>query len=89
MNKRELIDTVLYHRRVVKPRIKYLSSLRKSELVRLAKKEGMKIVGGKKARIAQAQNIAMNRVSNRLGSMKRIVEDVANSEVIELALSRN
>ena len=53
----------------------------------MAKKEGLKIVGGKKARIAQ--NIAMNKVSSRIGSMKRIVEDVANSEVIELALSRN
>ena len=79
----------MYHRRVVQPQVKDLSSLRKSELVRLAKKEGLKIVGGKKARIAQAQNIAMNRVSSRVGSMKRIVEDVANSEVIELALSRN
>ena len=68
LNKRKLIDTILYHRRVVQPQIKDLSSLRKSELVKLAKKEGLKIVGGKKARIAQ--NIAINRVSSRISSMK-------------------
>ena len=81
-----MIDTILYHRRVVQPQIKDLSSLRKSELVKLAKKEGLKVIGGKKARIAQ--NIAVNRVSNRIGSMQRIVEDVANSEVVELTLSK-
>ena len=81
-----MIDTILYHRRVVQPQIKDLSSLRKSELVKLAKKEGLKVIGGKKARIAQ--NIAVNRVSNRIGSMQRIVEDVANSEVVELSLSK-
>ena len=52
----------------------------------MAKKEGLKVIGGKKARIAQ--NIAVNRVSNRIGSMQRIVEDVANSEVVELTLSK-
>ena len=45
---RKLIDTILYHRRVVQPQIKDLSSLRKSELVKLAKKEGLKVIGGKK-----------------------------------------
>ena len=43
LNKRKLIDTILYHRRVVQPQIKDLSSLRKSELVKLAKKKGLKI----------------------------------------------
>ena len=86
LNRNKLIDTILYHRRVVQPQIKDLSKLRKSELVRLAKKEGLKVIGGKKARIAQ--NIATNRVSNRIGSMQRIVEDVANSEVVELALAK-
>ena len=52
----------------------------------MAKKEGLKVIGGRKARIAQ--NIAINRVSGRIGSMQRIVEDVANSEVVELALSK-
>ena len=46
----------------------------------------MKVIGGKKASIAK--NIAINRVSNRIGSMQRIVEDVANSEVVELSLSK-
>ena len=36
----------------------------------------------------KAQNIALNRVSSRLGSMQRIVKDVADSEVVELALSK-
>ena len=53
---------ILYHRRVVQLQI---NDLRKSELVKLAKKEGLKVIGGKKARIAQ--NIATNRVSNRIG----------------------
>ncbi len=82
LSRSKLIDTILYHRRVVQPQIKDLSKLKKSELVKLAKKEGLKVIGGRKARIAQ--NIA----ANRIGLMQRIVEDVANSEVVELALSK-
>jgi len=84
LNKRNLIDTILYHRRVVQPHIKDLSKLTRSELVNLARKEGLKVIGGRKTRVAQ--NIALSRVSSR--PMKHIVEDVANSEVVEVAMSK-
>jgi len=47
LNKRNLIDTILYHRRVIKPHINDLSKLTRSELVRLARKEGLKVIGGR------------------------------------------
>ena len=84
LNKRNLIDTILYYRRVIKPHINDLSKLTRSELVRLARKEGLKVIGGKKTRVAQ--NIAINRVSSR--PLKKLVEDVANSEVVEVAMSK-
>jgi len=60
LNKRNLIDTILYHCRVVQPHIEDLSKLRTSELVDLARREGLKVIGGKKTRVAQ--NIALNRL---------------------------
>ena len=36
LNKRDLIDTILYHRRVVKPLSDNLSQLKKEDLKRLA-----------------------------------------------------
>ena len=48
LNKRDLIDTILYHRRVIKPQIYGLSQLKKDELRRLAREEGLKVVGGRK-----------------------------------------
>ena len=84
LNKGKLIDTILFHRRVIQPHIADLSKLTKAELVDRARAEGLKVIGGKKARIAQ--NIALNRVSKR--PLKRIVEDVANANVVDLALSK-
>ena len=84
LNKRKLINTILYHRRVVQTQIKDLSSLRKSELAKIAKKEGLKINGGEKARISQ--NIAMNRLSSRIGSMKckNLRKFYQNDEIFKL-----
>ena len=76
----------MFHRRVVQPHIADLSKLTRMELVNRARAEGLKVIGGKKACIAQ--NIALNRVSKRAGPLKRIVEDVANTDVIELTLSK-
>ena len=86
LNKRNLVDTILYHRRVIQPHIADLSKLTRTELVNRARAEGLKVIGGKKARIAQ--NIALSRVLKRAGPLKRIVEDVANADVVELALSK-
>ena len=78
LNKRDLIDTILYHRRVVKPQFDDLSRLRKEDLKRLAQEEGLKVVGSKKNRIMQ--NIARHRVFGRRNALKNILEDVVNEE---------
>ena len=44
LNKRDLIDTILYRRRVVKPLSDDLSQLRKEDLKRLAQEGGLKVV---------------------------------------------
>ena len=86
LNKSKLIDTILYHRRVVKPHIEDLNRLTRSQLVNLAKRDGLRVIGGKKARVAQ--NVALGRISGRVESMRRDVEDVANAGVVEVALSK-
>jgi len=73
-------------RRVIQPHIADLSRLTRTELVNRARAEGLKVIGGKKARIAQ--NIALNRISKRAGPLKRIVEDVANADVVEVNMSK-
>ena len=79
LKKSELIDTILFHRRVVKPHIAELSNMTKNDLKRLAKDEGLTVIGGRKDRIAQ--NIAKHRVFNVRGStMKNLIEDIANEE---------
>ena len=45
LNKRDLIDTILFHRRVVRPQIDELSQMKRDELRRLAKKEGLEVIG--------------------------------------------
>ena len=78
LNKRDLIDTILYHRRVVKPLSDNLSQLKKEDLKRLAQEGGLKVVGNRKDRIAQ--NIARHRVFGRRNALKDVLEDVANEE---------
>jgi len=78
LNKRNFIDTILYHRRVVRPQIDGLRQLRKDELKRLAREEGLEVIGSKKDRIAQ--NIARHRVFGRRNAMRNIVEDIAGEE---------
>ena len=79
LNKRDLIDTILYdHRRVVKPQSDDLSRLRKEDLKILAQKEGLKVVGSRKDRIAR--NIVRHCVFGRRNALKNILEDVANEE---------
>ena len=60
LNKRKLIDTILFHRRVIQPHIADLSRMTRTELVNRARAEGLKVIGGKKARIAQ--NIAVKQL---------------------------
>ena len=78
LNKRDLIDTILYHRRVVKPLSDNLSQLKKEDLKRLAQEGGLKVVGNRKDRIAQ--NIARHRVFGRRNALRDVLEDVANEE---------
>lgn len=84
-NKHNMVDTILYRCRVVKLQIEDLSRLTKAELVRIVPAEGLKVIGGKKASIAH--NIVLSRVSSRVGAMQHIVENVANAEVIEIAMT--
>ena len=51
LKKADLIDSVLYHQRVVKPRIVELSKLKNDELRTLAKSEGVKGIGHRKDRM--------------------------------------
>ena len=76
--KSDLIDTILYHRRVVKPQIDDLSRLGKGDLKRLAREEGLEVVGSRKDRIAQ--NIVRHRVFGRRNALKDVLEDVVNEE---------
>ena len=78
LNKPDLIDTILYHRRVVKPQFDDLSQLRKKDLKRLVQEEGLKVVGSRKDRIAQ--NIAKHRAFGRRNALKGVLEDVVNEE---------
>ena len=78
LNKRDLIDTILYHRRVVKPLSDNLSQLKKEDLKRLAQEGGLKVDGNRKDRIAQ--NIARHRVFGRRNALRDVLEDVANEE---------
>ena len=78
LNKRDLIDTILYHRRVVKPQFDDLSRLKKEDLKRLAQEEGLKVIGSRKNRIVQ--NIARHRIFGRRNALKNILEDVVNEE---------
>ena len=74
LNKRDLIDTILYHRRVVKPQFDDLSRLRKEDLKRLAQDEGLKVIGSsRKDRIAR--NIVRHCVFGRRNTLKNILED--------------
>ena len=86
LNKRDLIVTILYHGRVVKPHVNQLSQLKKDDLKLLAKREVLKVIGSRKDRIAQ--NIARHRVLGRLNTMKSIIEDVASKEVFEEPLNK-
>jgi len=67
------VDSILYHRRVVKPHIDELSKLRRDELRRLAKEEGLKVIGVKKHRIAS--NIARHRVLRIRIGLKAVFEE--------------
>ena len=78
LNKHDLIDTILFHRRVVRPQIDELSQMKRDELRRLAKKEGLNVIGSKKERMTQ--NLARHRILGRHRTMKDIIEDIANEE---------
>ena len=78
LRKPDLIDSILFHRSLVKPQVDMLSQLRKDELKRMARDEGLQIIGSRKGRIAE--NIARHRVHRKQKTMKDIVEDIANQE---------
>ena len=71
LKKGDLIDTILFHRRVIKPQIEGLRKLRKGDLRQLARASNVPIIGGKKDRIAH--NIATHRTRGLRGIMEDIV----------------
>ena len=78
LRKPELIDTILYHRRAVKPQVDMLSQLKKEELKRLAREEGLTTIGNK-SRIAQ--NITHHQVYRKNRPLLDVLEDVINDEL--------
>ena len=76
LKKGELIDSILYHRRVVKPRIDNLKTLTKEALRRQAKQVGLEVIGSRKDRIAH--NLAHHLTKRSV--MKNIVEDIAGEK---------
>ena len=76
LKKAGLIDSILYHQRVVKSRISDLKTLTKEELRRQAKQLGLEVIGTRKDRIAH--NLARHLVKR--DTMKDIVEDIASAE---------
>ena len=77
LKKGELIDSILYHRRVVKPRIDNLKTLTKEELRRQAKQVGLKVIGGKKDRIAH--NLANHLVKRNV--IRSINDDITGERI--------
>ena len=79
LNKKDLIDTILFNRRVVKPRSEELKKLTRDQIRDLAKKEGLlNGVGQKKDRMIK--NISHHRFGIMKNKLKDIVEDIANEE---------
>ena len=74
LKKGDLVDSILFHRRVVKPRIAELQGLTKKEIRTHAKQAGVKVIGGRKDRMMA--NLARHQV----GRLKSIIEDVACEE---------
>lgn len=63
----------------MRPQIDELSQLRKDTLRKMARDEGLTVIGNKKGRIAQ--NLTRHRMLGRGSTMKRLTEDIANEEL--------
>ena len=71
-----MIDSILYHRRVVKPRINDLKTLTKEELRRQAKQVGLEVIGSRKDKIVHN----LTRHLTKRNTKKVIVEDIASAK---------
>ena len=86
LNKNDLIDTILFNRRVVKPRSKELKKLTRNQIRDLARKEGLlNRVGQKKDRMIN--NISHHRFGIMKNKLKDIVEDIANEKYKAIKIS--
>ena len=76
--KSDLIDSILYYRRVVKPRSRELQNLTRDQIRQLAVKEGLvNGIGQKKQRMIKNLSYRFRVMRNRL---KEAVENIANEE---------
>ena len=86
LNKKDLIDTILFNRRVVKPRSEELKKLTRVQIRDLARKEGLlNGVGQKKDRMIN--NISHHRFGIMKNKLKDIVEDIANEKYKAIKIS--